>query len=143
MLRTALVLVAAGALAGCSAGVSLTPNASSNQPPEQLAAYAGHASYPSTMPASDDLKAAALVSGSSVLKIYNFGRDPINDADVWVNGAFVYHVDDIPPQSSVTIPTAQLYNGSGVSFASQGGTFSRVQIKTATGLYNLWGPAAL
>jgi hypothetical protein len=146
MLRATLVLLAAGAVSGCAASASFTPamSSSSNQSETQLAAYAGRVAYPTTMPASNELKAAAMVTpDQKTLKVYNFGSQPIDNADIWVNGAFVYHVDNIAPQSSVTIPSAQLYNSVGASFASQGAPFSRVQIKTDAALYTLWGPAAL
>jgi hypothetical protein len=145
MLRTTLVLLAAAAVSGCAASASFTPTAnSSNQTQTQLAAYAGHDAYPSTMPASNDLKAAAMVTPDQrTLKVYNFGHEPIDNADIWVNGAFVYHVVNIAPESSVTISASDLYNSAGATFASQGAPFSRVQIKTENALYNLWGPAAL
>lgn len=145
MLRTTLALLAAGALSGCAASASFNPTASnSNQSQTELAAYAGHVSYPTTMPESHDLKAAAMVtSDQKLLKIYNFGRDPISNADVWVNGAFVYHVDNVAPQSSVAIPTSELFNSVGASLASQAAPITRVQLKTDNALYTLWGPAAL
>jgi hypothetical protein len=145
MLRTTLILLASAAVSGCAASASFTPTASSSADSQtQLAAYAGRVSYPTTMPASNDLKAAAMVTADQkTLKVYNFGRDPITDADVWVNGAFVYHVDNIAPQSSVTIPSGQLYNSVGASLASQNEPISRVQVKTGNDLFNLWGPAAL
>ena len=146
MLRTALVLLSAAAVSGCAASASFAPTASSapNQSQTELAAYAGRDNYPATMPASNDMKAAAMVTADQkTLKVYNFGRDPIVDADVWVNGAFVYHVDNVAPQSSVTISTSELYNSVGATLASQTEPISKVQVKTANGLYTLWGPAAL
>ncbi|HEX4125204.1 MAG TPA: hypothetical protein VHY37_10800 [Tepidisphaeraceae bacterium] len=145
MLRTSFALLVAGAVAGCSASANFTPMASSSgQTQEELSAYAGHASYPATMPASNELKAAAMVSpDQKMLKIYNFGHEPIDNADVWVNGSFVYHVNTVAPDSSVTISASQLFNSAGASLSSQGTPVSRVQIKTENGLYNLMGPAAL
>lgn len=145
MLRATLALLAAGTISGCAASASFTPTmASSGQTQTELAAYAGHVSYPATMPASSDLKAAAMVTpDQKTLRLYNFGHEPIDNADVWVNGSFVYHVDNIAPDSSVTISASQLFNSAGASLASQGTPVSRVQIKTEHGLYNLMGPAAM
>ena len=148
MLRTSLIVVAVLLVAGCGAkqpGGSASNEKMTAQAPTatELAAYAGHATYPSSQQANNDLRAAAVVSpGRDAIKIYNFTAQPLRSVDVWINGAYVQHIGGIPPQGSVTLRSADLYNGLGKSFASQQEPVSRVQVKTADGFYNVMGPAS-
>lgn len=144
--RCVIALAAAVTLVGCAPknDGSQDKQTALAKTPTELAAYAGHTAYPATMPASNDLRAAAIIgSKGDVLKIYNFSSTPLRNVDVWVNGAYVQHVDGIPAQqNSVSIKTEDLYNGLGKSFASQKEPVSRVQIRTMDGFYNVMGPAA-
>lgn len=143
MRRTCLSIVLACAAGCATSGVNNNGKLTAQeQTPTELAAYAGHATYPTTMPAQD-LRAAAIVGpGKKYIKVYNFSAEPVRDADIWVNGAFVQHIDGIAAQSSVTLRSDQIYNAMGKNFASQDEPVSRVQLKSADGLYTLQGPAA-
>ena len=91
-------LLAMGCMVGCASqsGMNSGKVTAQEQTPTELAAYAGHATYPTTLPASQDLRAAAIVGpGKKYIKIYNFSTEPVRDADIWVNGAFVQHIDGI------------------------------------------------
>jgi hypothetical protein len=158
MIKHALALVALAGLAGCAAQSGSQPQAASNSPqssqmmaagesqgPNQaeLAAYAGAHQYPSTQPAKNDLRAAAIIDASQgVIKIYNFGTEPIRDADVWINQAYVRHVNAIAPGSSVSVQMSNLYNGVGQQFSTRGEHVHLVQIHQDHGLYTLMGPVA-
>ncbi len=154
MIRKTLCMLALVTVAGCSnmdhssaSGTnSSDPNATkmSNTEPtsEQLAAYAGGHLFPATQPARDDLRAAAIISADrSTLKVYNFSKEPIKEANVWVNGAFVGRINGIAPLSSVVIKTKDLYNSLGQNFVSTASTATRIQIQADGELSNVLGPA--
>ena len=156
MIKQGLALVALAALAGCTAQSGSQPQATGSSPQSsqmmatgdsqgsnqaELAAYAGAHQYPATQPAKNELRAASIIDASQgVIKIYNFGTEPIRDADVWVNQAYVRHVNAISPGSGVSIPTSQLYNGMGQQFSTRGEHVNQVQIQQDHALYTLMGP---
>jgi hypothetical protein len=139
--------VAALTLIGCAGGPKSGSSAPGNgtiiSSPTERAAYAGHAQFPQTQPALNDLTVAAIVSrDKKQLKLYNFGKQAIRNVDVWVNGSFVTRIGGIAPQSSVVISTTEIYNGLGHSLASRGEEVSRVQLDDGGRLFNLMGPAS-
>lgn len=155
MIKQGLALIALLAIAGCaSEGTGPGPTESQSTPAQmsesygglnraELAAYAGAHAYPTTMPVKSDLKVAAIVNADQrTIKIYNFGSEPIVDADIWVNQSYVRHVNAIAPGSSVTLPQASLYNSLGQQFAASGDHLNQVQIQLHHSVQNVWGPAA-
>jgi hypothetical protein len=154
MIKQALGLVAALAMVGCASESGSTPQAQSNSngnapmmagqsgPTQaELAAYAGAHQYPSGQQPENHLRAAVVVMpDQSALKIYNFGSDPITDADIWVNQAFVRHVNAIAPSSSITIQASNLYNSLGQQFSSTGQHVNSVQIQQGKSLESVMGP---
>ena len=150
MLRHVLPALLLGGLcatigAGCSAGASFDPKFGRNDTTDaqrtQLAAFAAQQQYPRDASASNDLRAAVLINReNNTLRILNFSDRPLNDAVVWVNGAFVHRVAAIPPNGSVTIPRDQFYDSNGRSLANQSTTANRVQVQLGDQLYNLQGP---
>ncbi|HEY2585421.1 MAG TPA: hypothetical protein VGI81_06645 [Tepidisphaeraceae bacterium] len=157
MIKHALALVTLAGLAGCAAQSGSQPQAAGNSPQSsqtmtagesqaanqqaELAAYAGAHQYPATQPARNDLRAAAIVDASQgAIKIYNFGTEPIRDADVWVNQAYVRHIDAIAPGSSISIHMSNLYNGVGQQFSTRGEHVNLVQIQQDHALHTLLGP---
>jgi hypothetical protein len=149
MLRHTLPALLLGSLAlagiGCSAGAEFDPQFGSSDQKAgqrtQLAAYAAQQQYPRDATASDDLRAAALIDREkNTIRILNFSDRPLNDAVVWVNGAFVHRVETIPPNGSRTLSRAQFYDATGRSLAGQSTTANRVQIQWGEELYNLQGP---
>jgi hypothetical protein len=146
MMKTSLslaILIGLG-LAGCQMDSSDTARMSTNaRTVPELAAYAASHPYPATMPASDQVHAAAIVNRSnSTIKIYNFGTRPIRDAQVWINKAYVQHINGIAPSSSAIVRMDELYNGLGQTFLALNSTVSLVQLQTEDGLYTTLGPAA-
>lgn len=153
MLKQGLAVAALLIMTGCASDQGGSEPAASSgqqsaqvaaqQPPTtaELAAYAGSHQYPQGEQTRSDIRAAALVNGDTI-KIYNFSTDPIRDADVWVNRAYVRHVNAIAPGSSVAIHTNHLYNGVGQQFAAKGEHVNIVQIEQDHNLQTLMGPAA-
>ena len=150
MLRNLFPALLLGALcaaigAGCSAGASFDPNfgrSDDNQAERtQLAAFAAQQQYPRDINASDNLRAAALIDREkNTIRILNFSDRPLNDAVVWVNGAFVHRVASVPPNGSVTVSRSQFYDATGRSLINQSTSANRVQIQWGEELYNLQGP---
>ena len=65
----------------------------------------------------------------------------MNDADVWVNGTYVYRANAIPPKGSVTLPLKAFYDRDGRALATAKSVgIDRVQIEVGDDLYNLDGP---
>lgn len=144
MLKQAALLLAAATLIGCESTASDSARLSAQAPTApELAAYAGAHKYPS-MQASRDLRAAAIVNRDrGVIKIYNFSSQPLSGVDVWVNQAFVQHLNGIAPGSApVVIRFTDLYNGLGQQFSSQNEQVHVVQLEADGHLYTLEGPAA-
>jgi len=142
VLYAAIYLFAGISIFGCAesnrdTSSKMTADAMS---PTELAAYAASHHYPS-MPATDDLRVAAIVSPDrSELKLYNFSNAPLADVDVWVNGSWMQHVRGIGASGSVIIKTSNLYNAFGKNFAGQSEPVSRVQLRTGDKFYNAMGP---
>lgn len=156
MIKSTLALGVMLGLAGCASQPGSQPQANNNggsqgmmaveaQGPShvELAAYAGAHPYPANTPAKDDLRAAAIVNlDQGIIKVYNFGTDPIRDADVWVNQSYVRHVNGIAPGGSASVPMSSLYNSLGQQFAARGEHVNLVQVQQDHTLHTLMGPAA-
>jgi hypothetical protein len=143
MLRTSLFLLATIAIAGCESQTDSARMANVAPTSPELAAFAGAHQYPTTMPTSDHFRIAAVVNRvNGTIKIYNFDTHPVRDANVWVNQAFVEHINGIAPRSSVIIRMANLYNSLGQSFANLDSPVTLVQIEMDNGLLTAQGPAA-
>ena len=109
----------------------------------ELAAYAASHPYPTSLPASEQVHAAAIVNrADSTIKIYNFGNRPIRDSRVWVNKSYVQHINGVSPNSSAVIRMNELYNGLGQTFTALNSPVSLVQVESEDGLYTLLGPAS-
>ena len=144
---TAATLLTAIALCGCGGGKkssSVNSMDGTNIPntPTELAAYAGNARFPQTQPVMEPTVAALVSRDNRTLKLYNFGKQPIRNVDVWINGSFVKRIGGIAPQSKVVINTTEIYNGLGHTLASRGEEVSRVQIDDRGRLSTLMGPLA-
>jgi hypothetical protein len=146
MIRHTLVLAVAAALVGCEASARVGGEEGARTTPTQatqLAAFAASPDnqFPSDAQASDDLRAAAIVSrDGGTIKIYNFTNDPIQNAKVWVNGEYVNQVSRIPAQGSTTLNRSQFYNKNGISLANNKVPVQRVQVQSGDTLSNLQGP---
>jgi hypothetical protein len=142
MFRAAAIALGAIILVGCSTSASVqNPFKSDDTQKTQLAAFAAQAQYPTKQP-SDDLRAAALIEkGDGTIKIINTTNQALNDARLWVNGAFVTHVDTVPAKGLVTIKRENLYNRDGISLAKASIGIKNVQLEMGDKLYNLEGPA--
>lgn len=127
---------------GCAASGENSKTTAQAPTDTELAAYAARTKYPDLQP-TDDLRVAALISPDrSSVKIYNFTNQPLPNVDVWVNKAWLQHVDGIGANGSVIIKTADLYNAFGKTFASQSEPLTKVQLKIGDHFYNTMGPVA-
>ncbi len=75
------------------------------------------------------------------IKLINSTQQTINDTKLWVNGAFVTHVDTIPAKGVVTIKRENLYDQKGISMVKANSGITKVQLEQGDKLYNLEGPA--
>lgn len=142
-LLTSATLIGCCALLGCAAGAEFDPNfgRSKDEGTTQLAAYAAKADYPRDEQPRDDLRASTIVNREKgSIRIYNFSDRAISDADVWVNGTYVYRVNAIPPKGSVTLPLKAFYDRDGRAFPPKSVGIDRVQVEVGDDLYNLDGP---
>ncbi|HEV8606069.1 MAG TPA: hypothetical protein VGQ99_11915 [Tepidisphaeraceae bacterium] len=142
MFRAVAIALAGLILAGCSTSAEVkNPFKGNDTERTQLAAFAAQSQYPTKQP-SDDLAVAALIKGKDgEIKILNTTQQAITDAKVWVNGAYVTHVDTIPARGTVTIQRENLFNRDGISLAKSNTGVTRIQLETGDKLYNVHGPA--
>jgi hypothetical protein len=142
MFRAVAIALAGFVLVGCSTSARVdNPFKGDDTQKTQLAAFAAQSQYPSKQ-ASDDLRATALVDRKEgTIKIINSTSQAITDAKLWVNGAFVTHVDTIPARGLVTIKRENLYDRNGIPLAKANAGISRVQLESGDKFYNLEGPA--
>jgi PBP1b-binding outer membrane lipoprotein LpoB len=142
MLRAAAIALAGLFLVGCSTSAQVkNPFKSDDSQKTQLAAFAGQSQYPNKQ-ASDDLAVTALVNKKDgTTKIINSTPQAITDAKIWINGAFVTHVDTIPARGMTTIPRENFFDRNGISMAKSSTGITKVQMETADKFYNLHGPA--
>ena len=142
MFRAVAIALAGAILAGCSTSASVeNPFKGDDTQKTQLAAFAAQSQYPNKQ-ASDDLRAAALVDRKEgTIKIINSTSQSLTDAKLWVNGAFVTHVDTVPARGIVTIKRENLYDHNGIPLAKANAGISKVQLEVGDKFYNLEGPA--
>ena len=142
MFRAAAIALAGLVLVGCSTSAQVdNPFKGDDKEKTQLAAFAGQSQYPNKQ-ASDDLKVTALVDrDDGTIKIINTTQQSLSDAKLWVNGAYVIHIDTIPARGTVAIKRENLYNRDGLSLAKANVGVTKVQLETADKFYNLEGPA--
>ena len=141
MLRAAAIALAGFILVGCSTSASVeNPFKGDDTEKTQLAAFAAQSQYPNKQ-ASDDLRATALINRKDgTIKIINSTNQALTDARLWVNGAFVTHVDTIPARGMLTIKRENLYDSHGISLAKSNAGITKVQLEAGDKFYNLEGP---
>jgi hypothetical protein len=142
MFRAVAIALVGFVLVGCSTSASVeNPFKGDDTQKTQLAAFAAQNQYPNKQP-SDDLRVAALINkDSGNIKVINTTGQAITDAKLWVNGAFVTHIDTIPSKGVVTIKRENLYNRDGIPFSKANIGINKLQLEAADRLYNLEGPA--
>ena len=151
MLRNSTTITLAAAalamLTGCSTSAEFDPGRMSSEDADptmrtQMAAFAARDenAYPSTQP-SNDLRAAAVVDRENgIIRIYNFTREPITDAKVWVNQTYVVRVPNIPASDGFRISRSRFYNANGIPLSRSNSPVNTVQIERGERLYTLQGP---
>jgi hypothetical protein len=108
-----------------------------------LAAYAATKPYPANAQAQDDMRITAVVNQrTGQITIRNFSGAPLRDVDVWINQAYVLHVNQIDANGSKTLNPADFYNANGFSLEKtppEG--IRKVQLQTRDNIiYNIQGP---
>jgi hypothetical protein len=130
--------VGAAALAMATACATPMDNTASN---ENLVAYSASTAYPDSLKTDTSTTMGTVVeSGVHMLRIENFGQNAISDADVWVNGSFVYKVASIPPDSYVKLDLSKFFDHDGHSFVDSQGTVTKVQLHLGDRMWTLLGP---
>lgn len=143
MLRYTLLILAAVAVAGCASEgplekMSGTPSSAEQA---QLAAQAASVEYPMNTKSAGQLQSAAIVNRDKhTITIRNFGDQNLQNVNVWVNGAYVRHVDSLPSHSAITINEAQFYNRQGTNLLSDMVSVNKVQVQSNNQLWDLQGP---
>ena len=142
MSRAVAIALAGFILVGCSTSARVdNPFKGDDTQKTQLAAFAAQSQYPNKQ-ASDDLRAAALIDRKEgTIKIINSTSQALTDSKLWVNGAFVTHVDTIPARGMLTIKRENLYDRNGISLAKANAGITKVQLEQGDKFYNLEGPA--
>ena len=142
MFRAAAIALTGFILVGCSTSTSVkNPFKSDDTQRTQLAAFAAQSQYPNKQ-ASDDLAVAALIKGKDGdIKIINTTQQAITDAKLWVNGAFVTHIDTIPAKGTISVQRENLFNRDGISLAKASNGINRIQLEVGDKLNNVHGPA--
>lgn len=140
LLKSALVILAAGSMVGCSASISPMGSAGSDQPEAQLAAYAASTKYPDAK-ASDDMKLSAMVNrDKKTIQIINYTDQTLTNVNVWINQTYLYRVNSIPANGLQTLSTNDFYDGTGRSLGAQASPITKVQVQTGDNIYNAMGP---
>jgi hypothetical protein len=143
LLAIAIAALPSAMMIGCSSPDDYHPAAKDTQ----LAAAAASTQYPANLKAEDYPKLTATVnSQTGQLTIHNFDEQKsLDNFDLWVNQAYVLHVNHIEPNSSRTFNPGDLYNSAGNTLSDKpAGSIHQVQIATNDGreskLYNVQGP---
>jgi len=144
------LLLSSALLVGCETPASPSATASReytpNAKPTQLAAYAASTPYPANLQAQENPDLVVLVGKEpGSLTLINTGKQPLRDFNVWINRAYLLHVDRIDPNSVRYLNTSDFYNSAGNNISGAAADSNRqVQVQTADGiLYNVKGPVVL
>lgn len=137
--RVAVVALASITLIGCaSSNNEYNPSAK----PTQLAAYAASAKYPTTQAHELRQLTVTVDRQNNTITLRNFGVRPLQNFNLWVNGAYVLHVDRLDANGAKTISTGDLFNASGTPLSGMSTDSIRlVQVETSDGdLWTVQGP---
>ncbi len=141
--KSLAVAVVAIALAGCTSNVQTNNPGPSDD--AHLAAFAANTNYPTTQPQIDQSKltvGALIPPNSDSIQIVNYSDQAVNPSNVWINGAYVQHVETIPPHGVIALKKSDFYSKSGDVLTSSGVTINQVQIEVDGQLYNALGPVS-
>lgn len=128
-------------IVGCSSDNSTSSNASGAAGPTdtERAAYAASVHFPSEAPMTSEIAAVSMPAEHAV-KLYNFSTRPLRNVNVWINQAFVMHLNGIPARGSVTLNTANFYNALGSSLVKENQGIRQIVINSDEGVYSVMGP---
>jgi hypothetical protein len=135
--QTRVVFLAALTAASLAACTSVEDKHESTH----LAAHAAATTYPSDLEAKQSDHVGAIIdTGGQALQIVNFGNFTINNADVWVNDSYNYHIDTLPPNGYLKIDMGQFYDKDGNTLTQHDVRINLVQISANGKLWTLLGP---
>jgi hypothetical protein len=136
--KKSLVAVFALAIGG---GLAACTSMSSTSDTTKFAAYGASTTYPSNIPGDTAPSIGVEVQpDSKTLRVLNFGKETIGSADVWVNGAYVHHIDGVAPSSYQKLDLNEFFDHSGDDFTASNATVQTVQISAGGKLWTLLGP---
>ncbi len=132
---TFISIVAAAGLAAC------TTTEDKNQS-NQLAAEAAATTMPSVDAASTDSSSLAVVvdRANNSMKIYNFGKQAVSDAEIFINGNFYFRAGNLPPMGYTQYDLHNFFDRSGKSLSQVDVRVNSVQVRSDGKLWNLMGP---
>lgn len=138
MLRLIAASLSILLIAGCASDNSTSPSAAGPTDTER-AAYAASVHFPKEAPMRSEIAAVSMPSEHAV-KIYNFSTRPLRNVNVWINQAFVMHINGMPARGSVTLNTANFYNALGSSLVKENQGIRQIVINSDEGVYSVMGP---
>jgi hypothetical protein len=108
----------------------------------ELAAYAATAHLPDNAEARHDLKVAAVIDrGSNKIHIYNFGDQPVEGGNIWINREFVQRFDTIPAYGEIVLSRSNFYDHNGQNLRSASVSTETIHLQHDNDVYVLMGPA--
>jgi len=105
----------------------------------ERAAFANTAVFPKNLKASDDHHLTAVVDKrAQTIKIANASDKALRNARVWVNGAYVILVPEMPANRTTTMRFGEFSDRAGTTLPDA--NLSDIQIEAGDQLYNVQGP---
>jgi hypothetical protein len=141
MSRIATSLISLTTLAGC-ASKPTQDLARVGEDPREALSYAATAKYPHNAQLSDEVQAVAIVHpDGNFFEIHDLSNNSIGSSTLWVNGASLQRLDDIPPKSSSTVRYVDLLEAGpgGSDFGKIDRPVHRVELQTRGGLFKVLG----
>jgi hypothetical protein len=152
MIRQALILGAAGLLAGCTASTTnpqgrsastdvTPPNVAGNYSSREaeMAAFAARTQRPSGNARQSNYD--AVVMGNGAVMIVNPTDQSLSPGALWVNEKYVAQVPPIRPHATVTLDRGQFFDRNGHTMDWSAEKLDKLELQSGEQLYAVNGPA--
>ncbi len=132
----ALVLLATGAgIVGCT-------TTDDKKQSTELAAQSAATNFPDKLEAKTSDRVGVIVNADlKSIKVVNFG-EAIANVDIWINGAYLYHAENIPANGYLKLDESKFYDHSGHALTESQVRVNTVQIANSDHLWTLLGPVS-